>query len=338
MSYEKQNFVSGQILTAEMLNHMEEGIAAATGVKGEKGDTGPAGPKGDKGDTGPAGPKGDKGDTDPQGPKGDKGDPGAQGPKGDKGDTGPQGPKGEQGDPGGPKGDKGDPGAGLTDTARALLLNLFENAVYKTDTMQTVYNALRVEWGLASDPVLTPLYKLDAPKTFVQSKKEFIDTGLKPFETLSDSAELTIITTFSVTAGTYSNSSPTVLIDCFTEAGSDNRGIFACTWGYGKFGVNVYSSSNQTNTIVDDAILQLAIQVKGGKYRITNNGTFGAWGNISNYGTSKTVPCSLLIGASWSDGHGGTEKARYFGGTVYNFQVFDKLLTDEQIKALMEVN
>ena len=53
MSYEKQNFVEGQILTAAHLNHMEEGIAAATGVKGDKGD---------KGDTGPQGPKGDKGD------------------------------------------------------------------------------------------------------------------------------------------------------------------------------------------------------------------------------------------------------------------------------------
>ena len=37
MSYEKQNFVSGQILTAAHLNHMEEGIAAATGVKGDPG-------------------------------------------------------------------------------------------------------------------------------------------------------------------------------------------------------------------------------------------------------------------------------------------------------------
>ncbi len=143
MSYEKQNFVEGQILTAEMLNHMEAGIAAATGVKGEKGDTGPAGPAGPKGDKGD---KGDKGNAGAAGAKGDKGDPGAQGPKGDKGDTGPQGPKGEQGDPGGPKGDKGDPGAGLTDTARALLLTLFENAAYKTDTMQPVLNALRTEW------------------------------------------------------------------------------------------------------------------------------------------------------------------------------------------------
>ena len=53
MSYEKQNFVSGQILTAAQLNHMEAGIAAAaTGVKGDKGDTGPQGPKGDNGDPG----------------------------------------------------------------------------------------------------------------------------------------------------------------------------------------------------------------------------------------------------------------------------------------------
>ena len=68
MSYEKQNFVDGQTLTAAQLNHMEAGIAAAaTGVKGDKGD---------KGDPGPQGPKGDRGDPGPQGPKGDRGDPG----------------------------------------------------------------------------------------------------------------------------------------------------------------------------------------------------------------------------------------------------------------------
>lgn len=32
MSYEKQNFVNGQKLKAEHLNHMEEGIAKASGV------------------------------------------------------------------------------------------------------------------------------------------------------------------------------------------------------------------------------------------------------------------------------------------------------------------
>ena len=44
MSYEKQNFVDGQNLTAAHLNHMEAGIAAAaTGVKGDKGDKGDPG-------------------------------------------------------------------------------------------------------------------------------------------------------------------------------------------------------------------------------------------------------------------------------------------------------
>lgn len=48
--------------------------------------------------------------------------------------TGVKGDKGEKGDPGpqGPKGDKGDPGEGFTANAKALLLNLFENAAYKT--------------------------------------------------------------------------------------------------------------------------------------------------------------------------------------------------------------
>lgn len=41
MSYVKQNFVDGQTLTAAQLNHMEAGIAATTGVKGDKGDKRP---------------------------------------------------------------------------------------------------------------------------------------------------------------------------------------------------------------------------------------------------------------------------------------------------------
>ena len=50
----------------------------------------------------------------------------ATGVKGDKGDTGPAGAKGE----------KGDPGEGVSETAKELLLNLFENAAYKTSDAQ----------------------------------------------------------------------------------------------------------------------------------------------------------------------------------------------------------
>lgn len=38
MAYEKQNFVDGQVLTAEHLNHMEEGIAVAEQTGGAGGE------------------------------------------------------------------------------------------------------------------------------------------------------------------------------------------------------------------------------------------------------------------------------------------------------------
>ena len=68
MSYQKQNFVNGEVLTAPQLNHMEEGIANAAG-------------------------------------------------------------------------------AGISETAKELLLSLLENATYKTSDAQDTLNALRVEWG-----------------------------------------------------------------------------------------------------------------------------------------------------------------------------------------------
>ena len=70
----------------------------------------------------------------------------AAGTQGEKGD------KGEKGDPG-PAGAKGDPGEGFTANAKALLLNLFENAAYKTNTMQPTLNALRAEWGGSAQEV-----------------------------------------------------------------------------------------------------------------------------------------------------------------------------------------
>lgn len=142
MTYQVQNFRDGEVLTAEQLNHMEEGIrdlaeesgdslriGTVTGgttasatiengrlnlvlPKGDPGAAGAQGPKGDKGDTGetgPAGPQGAVGETGPAGPAGTDGAPGAKGDKGDPGETGPQGPKGDKGDVG-PQGDPGKPG------------------------------------------------------------------------------------------------------------------------------------------------------------------------------------------------------------------------------------
>lgn len=68
MAYTKTTWADGDIITAEKLNHIEDGIANE-----QEGPQGPAGPKGDKGDPGTAGAKGDKGD------KGDAGAAGAAG-------------------------------------------------------------------------------------------------------------------------------------------------------------------------------------------------------------------------------------------------------------------
>lgn len=168
MSYEKQNFVKGQILKADHLNHMEDGIAAAA--------VGVQGPKGDKGDVGPQGPKGDKGDTGATGATGLQGPIGAAGPKGDKGDTGAtpnltigtvvsgteaaatitgtaEAPVLNLTLPKGEKGDKGDTGDGMSETSKELLLSLFENAAYKNNTMQDTLNTLRIEWGRSAQDV-----------------------------------------------------------------------------------------------------------------------------------------------------------------------------------------
>ena len=77
MAYEPTVWKDGDVITAEKLNKLEQG------VKNEQ-----VGPQGEKGDTGDQGPQGEKGDTGVQGPQGEKGEPGAQGPKGDKGDPG----------------------------------------------------------------------------------------------------------------------------------------------------------------------------------------------------------------------------------------------------------
>lgn len=81
MAYEKHTWTDGELISAERLNYIENGISNIELTPG---------PKGDKGETGATGPAGVKGD------KGDKGDTGAQGPQGDRGETGPAGPQGPQ--------------------------------------------------------------------------------------------------------------------------------------------------------------------------------------------------------------------------------------------------
>lgn len=71
MAYTPTTWNNDDVITAEKLNKLEQG------VKNEQ-----VGPAGAVGPAGPTGAKGEKGDPGVAGPKGDKGDPGAQGPAG----------------------------------------------------------------------------------------------------------------------------------------------------------------------------------------------------------------------------------------------------------------
>lgn len=71
MTYEPTTWSNDDVITAEKLNKLEQGVKNEQ--VGPAGPAGPAGAKGEKGDPGVAGAKGDKGD---------KGDPGTQGPAG----------------------------------------------------------------------------------------------------------------------------------------------------------------------------------------------------------------------------------------------------------------
>lgn len=71
MAYEATTWRDGDLITAEKLNKLEQGVQnEQVGPAGPKGDTGEQGPQGDPG------PKGDTGEAGPKGDKGDKGDPG----------------------------------------------------------------------------------------------------------------------------------------------------------------------------------------------------------------------------------------------------------------------
>ena len=116
MKYTKHHFSSGmKINLADVLNRMEDGIAAACGAAVEgigsvtTSDTPAAGIRDGKLCL-----------TLP------------------KGDTGPQGEPG-------PQGAKGDPGTGLTDTAKAAILALLAG---ETEDRDAALKALREEWGL----------------------------------------------------------------------------------------------------------------------------------------------------------------------------------------------
>lgn len=244
--------------------------------------------------------------------------------------------------------------SGLSDEERGLILALFRHAVYDNGKMLPHYNALAALWSGSSLPDVpptpsqpdppnnglpTPRYKLAAPKTFVPANKEFIDTGIKPFATIDTGMNLTVYATFTVADSVASTVS--VLYDCYSiVADGDKRGMMAATWGNGTVGVNMFTYASHFVKIESGKKMKLLLQIKGTQFRFLSYGSLTEWKNVPNYAANKTVDRSLIVGASWTDVNNVevAGKTRFFGGTVYDFQVFDTALTDAQITTLMEAN
>lgn len=359
MSYEKQNFVDGQTLTAAQLNHMEEGIANAAGTQGEKGE---------------------------------------------KGDPGPQGSKG----------DKGDPGEGFTANAKALLLNLFENAAYKTDTMQPTLNALRAEWGGSAQEVPVQSVSLSAvTMTLNESESKTLtatvlpanatdravvwsvlptgfatvangvvtgikagnctvtataggksascavtvevvetaqliytlpaetaltngfDTGLKMLEHASTETPQYTILLDAKANDSFNDKAWIVFLHCMTE-NSDGRGInISLNPNYGTTGI-AYYSYGEVN--VSDSVAHLktrtryVVQLDGKKYRGGSTYcTMSDWKVTRKPLTD--VPESLLFGGA-PTANGGFE--RCWDGTLYQCKVYKGLLSDTKINKFIQ--
>ena len=244
--------------------------------------------------------------------------------------------------------------SGLSDEERGLILALFRHAVYDNGEMLPHYNALAALWSGSSLPDVpptpsqpdppnnglpTPRYKLATPKTFVPANKEWIDTGIKPFATIDTGMNLTVYATFTVADSVASTVS--VLYDCYSiVADGDKRGMMAATWGNGTVGVNMFTYASHFVKIESGKKMKLLLQIKGTQFRFLSYGSLTDWKNIPNYAANKTVDRSLIVGASWTDVNNVevAGKTRFFGGTVYDFQVFDTALTDAQITTLMEAN
>ena len=342
MSYEKQNFVDGQTLTAAQLNHMEDGIAAAaTGVKGE-------------------------------------------------------------------------PGDGISETAKALLLGLFENAAYKTSDAQDTLNALRVEWGGSAQDI--PVQSVDlsaatltmnegdsktltatvlpanatsrvvvwrvAPAGFATVANGVVtgikagsctvtataggksasctvtvaevetaqliytlpaetaltngfDTGLKMLEHAGTETPQYTILLDAKANDSFNDKAWIVFLHCMME-NSDGRGInISLNPNKGTTDIAYYDFSDVT---LSDSVAHLktrtryVIQLDGQKYRGgSTHCTLSAWKATKR--TLTDVPESLLIGGA-PTANGGFE--RCWDGTLYQCKVYKGLLSDTKINKFIQ--
>ena len=239
--------------------------------------------------------------------------------------------------------------SGLSDEERGLILALFRHAVYDNGEMLPHYNALAALWSGSSLPDVPPtpsqpetpstpatvpgetaVYELTTPTVFKTAEKKYIDTGVKLFADISAQPTWTILLDSTDFASLRGLTSSAALFHCGT---SDDSNLRVIAWSNGGVYFNLYGVDTQLGWWVgsSSAYLRMCLQIRGNQYKLSYDTTEGSWTDIPNY--SANIDATLLLGAYREDN--GTI-GRFWEGNLNKFAVYNKLLTDEQIKTFLE--
>lgn len=177
------------------------------------------------------------------------------------------------------------------------------------------------------------LYQLDEAKQFLPANKEYIDTGIKMFEDISAQPSWTILVDANDFGRLKNLSTSPVMFHCGDT--EDNGFMSVMAWTNGAVVFDLYGVQNRLGWWggSTSARLHQYLQIKGTQYRMGTDPENDAWQNITNY--SKNIDATLLLGA-WRNDDGSID--RYWDGTIRNFAVYDKILTNEQIKTFVEAD
>ena len=244
--------------------------------------------------------------------------------------------------------------SGLSDEERGLILALFRHAVYDNGEMLPHYNALAALWSGSSLPDVPPtpsqpetpstpvtvpgetaVYELTTPTDFKIAEGKYIDTGVKLFADISAQPTWTILLESTDFSRLKNLSTSPVMFHCGAKEADGFISIMA--WQNGGVHFNLYGVDKLLGWFggSTSAYLRMCLQIKGNQYKLKlemkNDTEEGNWTDIPNY--SKNIDATLLLGAYRDDN--GTI-GRFWEGNLNKFAVYNKLLTDEQIKTFME--
>lgn len=244
--------------------------------------------------------------------------------------------------------------SGLSDEERGLILALFRHAVYDNGEMLPHYNALAALWSGSSLPDVPPtpsqpekpstpvtvpgetaVYELTKATDFKIAEGKYIDTGVKLFENISAQPTWTILLESTDFSRLKNLSTSPVMFHCGAKEADGFISIMA--WQNGGVHFNLYGVDKLLGWFggSTSAYLRMCLQIKGNQYKLKlemkNDTADSSWTDIPNY--SKNIDATLLLGAYRNDD--GTI-GRFWEGNLNKFAVYNKLLTDEQIKTFME--